>query len=90
MRRRFDFDGTLKELFQQDRPSLLQRLSHGVAIKEFLNVELPKVGQRRVDLLIALADDTLLHIEFQSTRDRHIGYRLIEYRALIKRRFRRD
>jgi hypothetical protein len=48
---------------------------------------LPKVQQRRVDLLIALADGTLLHVEFQSARDRHIAYRMLEYRALIQRRF---
>jgi predicted transposase YdaD len=87
MPHRFDFDGTLKELFQQDRPTLLGRLTRGIAIKEFLNVELPKVQQRRVDLLIALADGTLLHVEFQSARDRHIAYRMLEYRALIRRSF---
>jgi predicted transposase YdaD len=86
---RFDFDGTLKELFQRDRPTLLGRLTRGIAIKEFLNVELPKVQQRRVDLLIALADRTLLHVEFQSTHDRDIAYRMLEYRALIQRRFAR-
>jgi predicted transposase YdaD len=89
MPHRFDFDGTLKELFQQDRPTLLGRLTRGIAIKEFVNVELPKVQQRRVDLLIALADGTLLHVEFQSARDRHIAYRMLEYRALIQRRYAR-
>jgi hypothetical protein len=42
MQRRFDFDGTLKELFQQDRPTLLGRLTRGIAIKEFLNVDCPR------------------------------------------------
>ena len=89
MPKAFDFDATLKDLFQQDRPTLLGRLTHGVAIREFLNVELPKVQQRRVDLLIALADDTLLHVEFQSAHDRQIAYRMLEYRVLIQRRFAR-
>src|SRR5580658_8021936 len=89
MPRRLDFDGTLTELFQQDRPTLLGRLTQGVRIREFLNVELAKVQQRRVDLLAALADGTVLHVEFQSTGDSHMAYRMLEYWALVKRRFRR-
>jgi hypothetical protein len=54
MRQSVNFDATLKDLFQRERLTLLQRLSGGVPVKEFLNVELPKVQQRRVDLLIAL------------------------------------
>ncbi len=83
----FDFDGALKELFQQDRPTLLDRLTAGVAVKEFLNVELPRVQERRVDLLVLLEDGTILHIEFQSTNDRRMAYRMVEYWCLIKRRF---
>jgi hypothetical protein len=37
------------------------------------------VRQRRVDLVIALADGSLLYVEFQSAHDRHIGYRMMEY-----------
>jgi hypothetical protein len=83
----FDFDGALKELFQQDRPTLLNRLTGGVAVKEFLNVELPRVQARRVDLLLSLEDGTIVHIEFQSTNDRSMAYRMVEYWSLIKRRF---
>ena len=43
MKRRFDFDGALKELFERDRPLLLEKLTGGIAVKAFLNVELPKV-----------------------------------------------
>ena len=73
-------------MFQEDRPTLFRRLSRGLAIAGYLNVEVPKVRQRRVDLLIALADGALLHVEFQSAHDQHIGYRMMEYWALIKRR----
>ena len=41
MKRRFDFDGALKELFERDRPLLLEKLTGGIAVKAFLNVELP-------------------------------------------------
>jgi len=73
-------------LFQEDRPTLFRRLSRGLAIAGYLNVEVPKVRHRRVDLLIALADGALPHVEFQSAHDQHIGYRMMEYWALIKRR----
>ena len=85
----FDFDGALKEVFQQDRPTLLNYLTRGLAVKEFLNVELPKVQERRVDLVLSLEDGSILHIEFQSTNDRNMAYRMVEYWPLIKRRFRR-
>jgi hypothetical protein len=32
MPKAFDFDATLKDLFQRDRPTLLRRLSHGVRV----------------------------------------------------------
>ena len=87
MKKGFDFDGALKEVFQQDRPTLLQQLTRGVAIQAFLNVELPRVQQRRVDLVLSLRDGTILHIELQSTADRFMAYRMLEYWTLIKRRF---
>ena len=89
MKNGFDFDGTLKDVFQQDRPTLLNRLTGGVAVKEFLNVELPKVQQRRVDLVLSLEDGKILHIEFQSENDRFMPYRMVEYWSLIKRTFKR-
>ncbi|HXQ25987.1 MAG TPA: hypothetical protein VN822_06240 [Candidatus Acidoferrales bacterium] len=85
----FDFDGALKDVFQQDRPTLLTLLTRGLAVKEFLNVELPKVQERRVDLVLSLEDGSILHIEFQSTNDRNMAYRMVEYWPLIKRRFKR-
>ena len=84
----FDFDGTLKDLFQNDRPTLLKDLSGGVKVRQFLNVELPKVQQRRVDLAILLEDDTILHIEIQSTNDRKIAFRMGHYYLLLKEQYR--
>src|SRR5215831_15063467 len=84
-----DFDAALKLLFQEDRPTILRRLSRGVAIREFLNLELPAVRQRRVDVVCALADGSLLHIEFQSTRDPDMAYRMLEYYVLLRRKYRR-
>ena len=39
-------------------------------------------------MVLSLQDDTILHIEFQST-NRYMAYRMLEYWPLIKRRFRR-
>lgn len=41
--KRFDFDGALKELFQKQPSVFLDKLTGGVAVQEFLNVELPRV-----------------------------------------------
>ena len=87
MKERFDFDGTLKDLFQNDRPTLLNDLSGGVKVRQFLNVELPKVQERRVDLAILLEDDTILHIEVQSTNDRKIAFRMGHYYLLLKEQY---
>src|SRR5438094_4387588 len=89
MQDRFDFDGGLKDVFQEDRPTLLKHLTRGLAVREFLNVELPKVQERRVDLVLSLEDGSILHVEFQSTNDKNMAYRTLEYWSLIKRRFRR-
>jgi hypothetical protein len=89
MKRAFDFDGTLKQVFERDRPTLLRRLTGGIAIEGFLNVELPKVHERRVDLAISLADGAILHMELQSSNDPKMAYRMLEYWPLIKARFKR-
>lgn len=85
----FDFDGALKELFQRDKPSLLGQLTRGVKVRAFLNVELPRVQERRVDLVLLLEDDTILHVEIQSANDSSIVYRMVTYYALIKQTYKR-
>ena len=55
----FNYDGVLKDMFQEDRPVLLDELTGGIAVTEFLNVELPKVLEWRLDLVMRLADGYL-------------------------------
>lgn len=86
---RLEFDGTLKEFFQQQPTRLLRELTGGVPVVEFLNVELPAVQERRLDLVLLLADGTLLHIELQSSNDRDMGLRMLECYALLWRRYRK-
>jgi len=83
----FNYDGVLKNMFQEDRPVLLDELTGGIAVTEFLNVELPKVLEWRLDLVMRLADGSILHIELQAKDDRHIAYREGVYCFLLARMY---
>jgi hypothetical protein len=86
---RFRYDRVLKDLFQRDHPSLLDQLAGGLRVREFLNVEFPKVIERRADLAVLLEDETILHVEFQSHNDRDIAYREGMYCLMIAQKYRR-
>ena len=58
-------------------------------VSVFLNVELPSVRSRRVDLLILLNNDTILHIEFQSHNHRDMALRMAEYYFLLVRKYKK-
>ena len=82
----------VKDLFQRDHPSLLDRLTAGIAVREVLNVELARVEKRRADSAFLLADGTILPIEFHSANDRDMAYRMGIYCLLgqkYQRRFAR-
>jgi len=64
-------------------------LTGGVAVREVLNVELARVEERRADLVLLLADGTLLHIEFQSGNDKDMAYREGIYCLLLGQKYRR-
>jgi hypothetical protein len=49
----------------------------------------PKVQDRKLDLVLLLEDDSILHIEIQSTHDGEIAYRMLDYYSLLKRRYKR-
>jgi predicted transposase YdaD len=83
------YDGFLKDLFQQLRPSLLDELTGGVAVREFLNAEFPLVQERRADLVLLLADGSILHLEFQSTNHRYMPHRMGIYGLMIAMQYRR-
>lgn len=87
MKRRYGFDAALKGLFEQRDPHLLRALTGGIEIVEFLSLELPRVKERRLDLLALLADGSLLHIEFQSTNRGDMALRMAEYYLLLVRKF---
>ena len=84
---RYGFDAALEGLFEHPGPALLRKLTGGIAIVEVLNLQLPRVKERRLDLLAPLADGSLLHIEFQSTNRGDMALRMAEYYLLRVRRF---
>jgi hypothetical protein len=81
-----EYDSTLKLLLQASATETLRALT-GTAVKRWLNVELPKVQNPRVDLLAETADRRVIHIELQSTNDRHMPLRMAEYCLAIYRRY---
>jgi len=81
----YDIDGAFKELMQRERPFLLRQLA-GEPVVEFLNLELPNVLSRRVDLIARLRGGGLLHVEMQSRNDRTMTERMAVYHTLIASR----
>lgn len=83
---RIPYDAVLKDLFQTDHPALLDRLARGISILETLNVEFAAVDERRADLIFLMADGSVLQLEFQSTNDSSMVYRMGRYCAMIGQR----
>src|SRR5271165_4381632 len=78
-------DALVKLLIQGSELPLRQL--HVGPVTEWLNVDLPRSQNRRVDLLGRLADGRLLHIELQSANDRNMPFRMAEYALAITRRY---
>ncbi len=79
-------DITLKLLLAESADEALRQLGADGKVKRWLNVELPSVQNRRVDLVAELDTVKLLHIELQSTNDPEMALRMLEYAACILRR----
>ncbi len=82
------YDAVVKDLFQRERPSILDAYIGDRKIRGFLNIEFAIVEERIADLLIELGDDTILHIEFQSTNQTEMPYRMGIYGLLAAQKYR--
>jgi hypothetical protein len=82
-----NYDTALKTFLRHGREML--RALTGVSVERWLNVELPEVRNRRVDLLGETANGRLVHIELQSTNDPAMALRMLEYCVAIYRRYSR-
>jgi predicted transposase YdaD len=81
-----EYDVALKRILTRRGSALLKMLT-GYSEVRWLNVELPKVNNLRVDLLGMLPDGELIHIEFQSRNERWFWLRMAEYLFAIRRRY---
>jgi hypothetical protein len=73
-----EYDVALKNILTRPGSALLVHLTGASSLK-WLNVEAPKVNNRRVDLLGELPDGNLVHIELQSRNERDFPLRMAEY-----------
>jgi predicted transposase YdaD len=83
-----DFDVTLKLLLQGPASATMRELT-GTAVAKWLDVELPKVQNLRLDLLGETVAGDLVHVELQSSNDAAMPLRMAEYCLGVFRLFER-
>jgi hypothetical protein len=81
-----EYDVALKLLLQGPAKLTIRELT-GTAIAKWLDVELPKVQNLRLDLLGETVDGQLIHLELQSGNDAIMPLRMIEYCLGVHRLF---
>jgi predicted transposase YdaD len=81
-----EYDVALKNILTRPGSSILTQLTGASSLK-WINVEAPKVSNRRVDLLGELPDGNLVHIELQSKNEKDFPLRMAEYLFGIGRRY---
>jgi hypothetical protein len=81
-----DYDVTLKLLLRGSAKLTMRELA-GAAVERWLDVELPKVENPRVDLLGELVDGSLVHLELQSGNEAAMPLRMAEYCLRVFRLF---
>ena len=75
-----NYDAALKLLFRRAAPKAIQLLS-GISIVQWLDVELPKSQNLRMDLLGEDPSGKLYQFELQSQNDQGINFRMGEYKT---------
>jgi hypothetical protein len=83
-----EYDIALKSVLTRRTGGVLTRLT-GREVVRWHNSELPEVRSRHADLLGETADQTLVHVELQSTNDPRMALRMLEYAVAIQRGFER-
>jgi predicted transposase YdaD len=81
-----EYDAVLKNILTRSGSSILEQLT-GASSLRWLNVEIPKVSNRRADLLGELPDGNLVHIELQSRNEKDFPLRMAEYLFGIRRKY---
>ncbi len=70
-----EYDATLKMLLRGSAQQAFYALT-GVAVERWMDIELPKVQTLRVDLPGQATDESLIHLELQSTNDPEMALRM--------------
>jgi hypothetical protein len=74
-----EYDVALKLLLQGSAKLVMRELTGGGGIEKWLDIELPKVQNLRMDLLGETSEGSLVHIELQSGNDAAMPLRMAEY-----------
>jgi hypothetical protein len=81
-----EYDVALKLLLQGHAKLIIQELAGG-AVEKWLDIELPKVRNLRMDLLGETVDGNLIHVELQSSNEAAMALRMAEYYLGVFRLF---
>jgi hypothetical protein len=80
------YDSTLKQVLTELTAPAFRHITHASEpVLRWENVELPGLQIPRVDLLGQTAGGGLIHLELQSTNDRGMAVRMLEYALAIRR-----
>jgi hypothetical protein len=79
-----DYDAALKLLLRRSARVTMRELT-GVSVEKWLDIELPNVQTLRADLVGEAADQSLIHLELQSTNDASMPRRMLDYYLGIQR-----
>ena len=79
-------DVSLKYLFRYSK-GILADMLFGPGPREFLNVELPQITNRRIDTVTRCADGMLRHAEFEGENRPNTQRRFTEYYLALHRLF---
>jgi uncharacterized protein DUF4351 len=78
------YDVALKLLLQRPATVTMRELT-GNAVEQWLDVELPKIQNLRLDLLGRTVDGGLIQLELQSSNDPAMPFRMLEYCVGVQR-----
>ena len=81
-----EYDVALKLLLRGSAKLTMRELT-GVAVEKWLDAELPKIQNLRLDLLGETADGSLIHLELHSSNEAIVSLRMAEYSLGIFRLF---
>jgi predicted transposase YdaD len=81
-----EYDVALKVLLRGSAQGAFRMLT-GISVERWIDIELPKVQNPRVDLLGESADGALIHLELQSGNDAEMPLRMAEYALGVYRLF---